>query len=275
MATKTKTQRKNRDEYQALLDNYDLAEWWDEFINTPSKNGTLKYPTVYSFIKKKAKTKKEKEFLWWVLGPPVDSKEKKGHKFEKYPQFDWEAKREKGSWFVSKNVEELKQEVRRSHSAMDAIKAMGEINLDVIGRLKSVAEQIDREFGGKIFLPDLSMKENAFRSKLYFQLQEQLVGLFRECQLMFARTQGIDMERLEGILAMFGPKVIQHLAGASAIQGASEDEHTKSLGTVAEQLNKMLVAKAVDYELQLPSKEMEDVVKKAPITIDIKNKKPN
>lgn len=272
---KSKKVAKVSSSFKSYFDSIDFSEWWEEFAHSVNKNGTQKYQTIYSFIKHKEKAKNKREFLWWILGPEVKLTKDDEHKYKSFSQYDWETKREKGFWYSSSNIEQLKREVKSKHSSMDAIRSMGTVNLDVLGQLQSVSEQLDREYNGRLFLPELSAKENTARVKLYFELKQNLVTMLKEVQLVYAKTQGVDTERLESMLAIMGPAVLAQISGI-ATGGQSS---TGGLDAVGQAIAKMISSKAAAYDLALPDKSMEDAVKEVPGVIElmspVKKRQPN
>lgn len=270
---KAKKVKKKHDSYRTYFDSLDLSEWWDEFANTFEKNGTQKFQTVYSFIKTKTKDKKKRDFLWWILGPKLE--DTTGHALANYSQYDWQEKRERGFWHSSANVEELRKTVKRQHSSLEQVRELGKVNIDFLATLKNVSDQIDREYNGQIFLKSLSAKENAARARLYIELKKDLSEMIKEVQLVFAKTQGVDMERIEGMLQIIGPAMMQRIFGVS--DGEQEPQGRGGLQDVAGKLTKMLMNKAVDYEMTLPDESMNTAVtKEAPVLINVKkNNKVN
>ena len=259
MKTKTKATKKRELTLKEYFDSIDFAEWWEEFATSFQKNGTFKYPTVYSFTKSKAKSKRHKDFLWWVLGPKVElhKDEVIGHKeFESFPQYDWADKREIGFWYSSKNTEAIKKEAQRSFSAMDEVRAIGKLNLDDVGRLKTVIDQLDREYAGQLQLSNLSAKENILRVETYISLRSKFQDLLHRAQVMYAKTRGVDMSQLDSLLAITGSSILGTIAG----KAQDDPAQTKKLGII-DSLNQMMLSKANAYRMDLPDKDAETIIK--------------
>jgi hypothetical protein len=242
------------DSISAYFKAIDFAEWWDEFALAVLKNGSPKFKTIFQFVKTKAKSQKQKEFLWWILGPKV--KENGQHPYSAYDQWDWEEKRDKGFWFSSQNIENLRAEVKRKHSSMEAIRTMGQINIDFIGQLIEVSNQLDREYLGQLTLPNLTAAQNEARINLYLSTKKQIQQMLNEAQLMYSKTQGVDVQRLESFLNVFGTRMADTLAGVSS---DSEQGSRPSMLRTAEQFTKMLAGKAENYDLSIPAKVEEEL----------------
>ena len=164
----------------------------------------------------------------------------------------WVAKRERGFWFSSKNIENIKQDIANKASAYEAVRQAGKVNIDTIALLNSLLKQLDTEFGGRLFLPNLSSKENAMRATLYMNLVEKITTISHAAQIMYARTQGLDLQRLDEFFKMFGSsmgRTAATLMGQSAeVEEGSSNHLKKHFNAVVE----MVMSKSNEYELQLP-----------------------
>jgi hypothetical protein len=260
MKTKKKSKVKPKDKdkvgkIQNYYESLDLQTWWEQFTTKCNENGTLKYPTVWSFISAKTKDKKQRSFLWWLLGPKGESEE-----YKKYPQFDWEDRKEKGHWYNSTNVDKLKKEVKAHTNALDALREVGKVNIDFISRLVHLAQEIDREYLGRLFLPELSQKENTFRVKTYTNLLGDLQLMMDRAQIMFGRTQGMDLERLDTFLEMFGKGMSQAAAQMGFVNAKTIDAEVDPSRSAMQKVMEMVMAKKAAFDLDLPDPEMDEII---------------
>lgn len=263
--SKTKT-RKPVKSLQAYYDQIDFYSWWEQFSLSFQENGQHKYITVHSFIKAKTSDPKKREFLWWVLGPKEG--EPRNKEYAKYPQFDWEHKRGNEFWCSSKNIEDIKHAASHRMSSIDEIKAIGSFNLDGMGRVKRLLDQLDSEFAGRLQLPNFSVKENSIRLNEYLSIRSKLLGQMHEEQMMFAKTRSVDMSQLEALLQIVGPSLIGDVNSEAKL-----DPNTQRQVNAMNELNLMMVEKAKMFNMKLPESHT-DLAKKAssPITIDRKTK---
>lgn len=268
MKTKTKKKASNKifklEEYFESLDLYD---WWEKFSLTFQENGQHKYITVHSFIKSRTSDKRKAAFLWWVLGPKADTP--RYPEFAKFQQFDWEHKREKGFWLDNGKIKEIKQAATSRMSSLDEVKATGAFNLDDMGNVKKLLDQLDSEFGGRLQLPNLSAKENDLRLNNYLSLRGKLQGMLHSAQEMFAKTRNLDMSQLAEMMAIVGPSMIGQMSNESKVS----PEEQKKIDTFSE-LTMMLTRKSAMAGIPMPDADMDKIVKKAssPMVIDRKNK---
>lgn len=251
---------KSKDRLREYYDSLDLRTWWEAFIGDCNENGTPRYPTVWSFISAKAKDKWKRDFLWWILGPIGSSEEYKG-----YDQFDWEAKKEKGFWYNTTNASKLQSEVKAHANALDSLREVGKVNVKFISRLENLANEIDREYSGRLFLPNLTQKENTLRANTYTRLLNELYSMMEKAQIMFGRTQGMDLERLDHFFAMFGKGMGTAaanigLTSAKTIEG--EVTEVNAASTAMTLIANMMAKKAASYEIDLPDPEMNDIITK-------------
>lgn len=257
---------KSKDRLQLFYDSLDFISMWEKFQTAINENGTQKYRTVWSFIKAQTKQKWQRDFLYWILGPLGKSEE-----YKKYDQFNWEQKRVDGFWYNTTNADKLQKSIQAHGNALDSLREVGKVNVEFIERLMTLAKEIDREYLGRLFLPSLSQKENSLRANTYFRLLDQLQTMMNQAQIMFGRTQGMDLERLDEFFKMFGQGMGQAalqmgLANNKTIEGNPQvSKATKAITAIAE----MIAEKSAAYELDLPDKDMEAIV------IDAASKKPS
>lgn len=251
---------------QTYIESIDLFDWWDDFMYATNKNGSIKYPTVWSFIQKKTKIDWQRRMLYWMLGPKVDNKDIAASPYKDYPQYDWYEKRERGYWFGSQNVEDLRKDFANQMSALDKVANLGDVNIDIIGQLRELGKQIQREFGGRLFLPDASIKENMMRANLYMNLQKQFMTMMEQAQKMYSRTQGVDLDGINQFLAMMAAGAGQ-AAGSIGMNrllgdagGKTIDADTLQASETVKQLLQMTMKKSVELNVPLPDPDMEKII---------------
>lgn len=261
------------DKLEAFVDSLDLMTMWESFAHSFNSNGTTKYKTVWSYISSYTKNTKDREVLYWLLGPKVDIGDNERPKF-KLVQYDWEEKRKKGFWYSSENIETLTADIHRKASAYESVRQAGKVNVDIIVMLNGLLKQLEDEFGGRLFLPDLSMKENTMRAQLYMGLVEKITTISNQAQLMYARSQGMDLERLDEFYSMFGTAMGKT---AATLMGTKQEElgdgkGSHHLQSMFSKVVEMTTSKALEYAMPLPNdlaaaiKEVSDQkVKKAKV----------
>lgn len=272
MSSTTTKASKATESFKDYFDSLALYEWWEQFTTSFNDNGTFKYQTVHQFIKVKAKNEKQRKFLWYILGPAIvlEGDETNGHSdYSAFKQFDWADKREQGFWYSNANTEKLKQEATKAYGAMDEVRAVGKVNLDDICRIKTILDQLDREYGGQLNIPSFSSKENALRIATYTSLRSQLQIQLHSAQLMYAKTRGVDMNQLSELVAVAGASILGTLSGHV---GKEDPALTAKIGTM-DKLRDMLLTKSTNYEMPLPDKDMEAIIKDTGRIIHIDQKK--
>lgn len=263
---KTKKPVKSKVKTNSKLASYDSSldyqSMWESFCNSTNKNGTQKYKTVWSFIKAKTKTDWQQKFLWWRIGPKADEI---NAAYKDFSQYDWEAKRERGFWHSDTNIVQLKNEIANKNNALSKIAQVGQLNLDMMSQLKNVIDQLNREYGNQLFLPELDVKENALRLKLFLATHREVAELLQMYQLTFAKTQGIDIQNLSDFLAMFQGGMA-NAAGNNAAANALGFGSGKQIDAESEdsaamrQIASMMIKKAAKQGLPLPDPEMENII---------------
>jgi hypothetical protein len=269
---KKKRLQNKQDKKQAYVDALDLNQLWEDFANSFNKNGTPEFKTAWSFVCKKTKIDWQRKVLYWLIGPAVVVEKGQRPEFN-LPQYDWEEKRKKGFWYSSGNIEALKQDINSKASAYEAVRQAGKVNVTTIVRLNNLLEQLEDEFGGRLMLPGLSMKENALRAQLYMNLVTQVINLSSNAQLMYARTQGLDLERLDAFFAMFGNQMgrtAAMLMGSSTADQGAENP----LRSQFEKVVNLVTNKATEFNLPLPN-DLAAAIKETTVEAKIQKKKPN
>lgn len=238
------------DSYLATLD---LITWWESFNGDCLENGNVRYKTIWSFIIAKTKIQWQRAFLYWILGPIGTS-----DKYKKFDQFDWETKRKNGKWYASPESDRLSKELKSKANALEAMKTVGHVNVSFINRIEALLKELDDEYSGRLFLPSLTAKENTMRAATYFKLLEQAQGMMGQAQIMFGRTHGIDLERLDQFFSMLSQGMGQ-AASTMGFAGSNTVDANPASHTMKRILD-MVVTKAAERELDLPDKQMEDIV---------------
>jgi len=257
--------------HERLLDYFNslnLESWWEQFSMSYTDSGQLKFATVHQFITSKTKDKRKYDFLWWILGPPCDEPRNPEH--APFKQFDWQAKRNNGYWTSSEKLNKIKADVSRCNSAFDEVKAIGAFNLDEMVRFKLMADQLDAEYAGRLNLPNLSAKENSIRLNEYINLKMKLQGLMHNAQQMFAKTRSVDFSALSEMLAIAGTAMLGTMSNTAQV----DPEVQRQLDQM-QSLNKMMLAKSNTYQMDLPDKDANEIIKNINNTITINRKKVN
>jgi hypothetical protein len=253
--TKKSPTRSREKEY---YENLDLRTWWETFSTECLGNGVLRYKTIWSFITVKTKIQWQRDFLWWLLGPKGESQD-----YKDFPQFNWEDRREKGHWYEGDNAKRLAEDISNKRSALDSLKQLGTINLTFISRIEALATEIDREFSGRLFLSDLSLKENSLRVKMYFTYLSQIQGMLNDAQLMYGKSQGLDLERMSDFYALFSKGMSEAAANMGFIDGEVINKPTEAnnkASAALSQIMDMVVNKAAKQGIALPDKDMETII---------------
>jgi hypothetical protein len=241
---------------KVYLGSLDLKEWWEEFATASNKNGTQKFPTVWTFIKHKAKHGWQRDFLYWLIGPPASEGKSP---YPETPQYDWATKRERGFWYSSENIEHLKSEIKRKDTSFARLQTAGESLLDDLAELSELQKQISKEFGGRLFLEKNTAEENSARAHLYLEMRQRVQEMKAHVLQTFAKTQGMDMNQLSNFLELFangmGAAASQQLGygGGKYLPDGDGKGESGSYNSVLRQLCDATLKKAADLELELPS----------------------
>lgn len=235
----------------------DWANMWEEWYLGVDSSGTPKYPTLNSFINAKAESKEQAEFLWYYLGPKDKESEAIAHKYTFAPEpVDWVAKRKSGGWFTDKNIRAISVDVTRRMNALEKLQEAGDkVTLISLVRAGQLAQKIDEDFKGVLFLPGLSFGANEARARLYIELHEKVLNLQAKAQDLFAKSHGINFDDMAGLEHLYVATAMA--AQQRAIEGGViETKDQKVLKAFAE----MTLLKHQRYQLPLPADAEEKIV---------------
>jgi hypothetical protein len=243
----------------------DWSVWWEEFyLSIDSKNRYV-YPSLCRFVQTKSKSREQRKFLMWYLGPVTD--EKPPYTFPGGPRepVDWEGKRQSGGWFSDRNMKALSQELSRRMNALDALRDTGNrYAAHFLRRADQLAAQADEYFRGVLFLPGLNFQEATARAGVYLRFQESLLRYYRDAQEVYARSHGINFEDMSGLV-----KLMEAATVGAAQQAAIEGKETPQQAAISK-LVEMTMAKAGRYSLPLPAEAEQAIID---VVVETQNKK--
>jgi hypothetical protein len=251
---KLKYNKASLTDMKTFFNNTDWMVWWEDFYLSIGFGAESLYRTVRQFAKRKAKSQEQFEFLLWVCGPgPQDpqnptAQEKKLQ--ERWPfakPMNWYQKRETGGWFSPEAILESGKTVKAKLHALESLKEAGDLStLPFLFRLEALAQQLDKEFQGRLFLPRLSTAENESRARLYLSLLERIMQMKATADNMYARSLGVNLDDMDGLT-----RLLTISLGARAIEEQSPEN--KRLGTALTAINSMMLQKAAKHGTPLPA----------------------
>lgn len=228
----------------------DWAEYWEEWFLGVKPDGSRKYIRLRDFIAAHAESKEQETFLIWYLGPETENSKIEGKDYLRFAPapVDWIAHRKSGGWFTNANMRLLSADITRRMNALECLREAGnKVSLHAYLRAGQLAAQIDEAFKGAIFLPGLTMNDNAQRAKLYMELQERALKLQGKAQSLYARSHGVNFDDMAGLVKIMEASALSAQQQA-LISGAAETPVQAALRGIVE----MTVIKAHRYGLKLP-----------------------
>lgn len=172
----------------------ELREWWDEFNTSLDDRGNKKYRSVYQFVKVKAKTKVEQEYLMEMIGPRPQLKE--GRQLRAPWLGDWMLRRSNGYWAPEQpeKIKSLARAVKTKLASWEAVRSAAPYLVQQMARLMRLEEQIDEAFGGQAF--DLDKKpndpENIARFNLIMEFRKKVSDQSMKLMDMWMQIHGVD-----------------------------------------------------------------------------------
>lgn len=147
------------------------AAWWDEFLFSIKENGSPRYPTAWSFAKKKGRTEFEQQVIYRAIGP---ESQPAGTAFDlDVPhQGNWVERRAKGFWVDQEGskAEILRNAIKEKADNLEILRQFTYVPQRFLTQYQRMAEQIVEHFGGQVVSSKLSEKDNFRRAKTLFFL---------------------------------------------------------------------------------------------------------
>jgi hypothetical protein len=222
------------------------SDMWEDWYLSLNEDGGFKYKSIYQFAKNHGESQAQRSFLLWYLGPPVELKEEQ-RESRKYTfvdgPLDWLKKRQNGGWFTGDNVKKLSKELKHRFNVLDKMSAVGDtIGIGFLERAQAIASQLDIEFKG-------SLLNYPGRTKLYLQLQEEVLDYYAKAQKLYCESLGVNLEDMSGLV---------HLMTAAAQQAATRADVAGIQAPSREQAAlksfvEMTMTKAARYQLPMPA----------------------
>jgi len=197
-----------------------LPEWWEEFNSKILSSGKLAYGSVLQFVKAKTRSKTDRQYLYWMIGPKPSSEVKTTNgKYEVPWLGDWGKRRKNGYWTEDNHlpIQQLKKALKANKQAADTVKASAPFLIQDLMRINKRIGQLDDLFGGNPFVVAESpnSKGNITRFKTYItmykMLWKQKIAIVHEIM----RIMGINPQRPNEMWGM------TQLAGVAGQIGAS------------------------------------------------------
>lgn len=232
------------------------AMWEEWYYGVDAKNNWV-YKTIRQFAVHNSKSKTQFRFLVWYLGPDLGEGTPEEYDFIKTGPVDWLDKRNNGGWFTKDNLKQVRHEITKRSSAIDRLAEVGNLtSLTHVLRAEELAVSIDNYFRGAMCIPGLTMKEQVERMNTYLEFQERLLNYAEKAQNVYAKSQGIDMNNLDGVMQIILAPVLQQAAQQTNLVGGDIGGRDSR---VISKLVDMVVSKADRYNLKLP-KPFEDKI---------------
>jgi hypothetical protein len=242
--------------------NINWAEWWEDWYTSLNEHGGYRYQKLRDFIRARAKSEEQRRFLFWYLGEEdeQDSHERSVYPFATCPQ-DWLRRRAQSGYLSETNLIKFGAEIRRRMGALAALKEVGDrVILNSLARAEKMAQQLDEEMGGRLFLPQLSAEGNAARAQLYLGLHGKLLNHKKQAQDMYARAHGVNFDDMAGLMSLMQASVISSTPDR-------QDPRQRALQAMSD----LMVEKATRLKLPLPE-DAEAIIVDASEVVEQKKK---
>lgn len=229
-----------------------LDVWWNEFFASRNKDGSLKYPTAWNFIKSKTDDDQERTWLWQAIGPKpiVDTRKKCS-----VPHLgDWQKTRGLMLTVENPEVKGMQKILDQRLDGLEAGRGVAQVVLKLIGEYLGYSEKIAQVFGNDPVLEELSPEKNEERAKIFFGLKSRVHSKLMEFLELYLKCHGItqdDMTVLANAAAVGANAALKGAAvGAMVAQPQSP---------VLQQMMESFAEKARIFKMPLPDGEVIEV----------------
>lgn len=230
----------------------DWEEWYHEFATEHNaRGGSYRYVSAFEFAKNKSSVRAIRDLILHVIGPVVPGKPPM---FRDIPQYDWERRRKAGFWLGPEPLgTKIATIVAQADNLDEAKHSARATLLPLLLQVGAMFDKIEQAFGGQIFLPNASMKDNDNRASLYMRLCDQAINGTIRLQEAYSRALGINISDLQGTI-MLRDNVASKIEGkGSELAGAKG-----ILGKIIE----MTVDKGYVHNIPLPDPDMAEIAAK-------------
>lgn len=234
---------------------YKYTDWsklWEQFYLSVDSHNQPKYKTLFAFVKEVAKSKDQRKFLSWYLGPvDEDSKDYKDqaklYSFVPDGAVDWLKRRDTGGWHTEETLKRFTKEIRNKWNALESLREAGNtLILPSLVRYEHLSQQLDDAFKGTFFIPGISFKEMEERAEAYLKLHSRLLDLKGSAQDLYAKAHGINFADMSGLVQIMTAQAMA--ASQKQLQEGGASKHNAVLTSLVD----MITEKAAIYKMPLP-----------------------
>lgn len=240
------------DPRQFFIDQ-DWEVWFHEFATErQSRGGGYRYVSTFEFAKAKSSNRVIRDLILHVIGPVAAGKTPM---YKDIPQYDWERRRKAGFWLGPEPLKDKIEAIVAQADTIDEVKSSARSALlPLLLQTAAMFDKIEAAFGGQIFLPNGTLKDNEARASLYMRLSDQAINGTIRIQEAYSRALGINMSDMQGT-------ILFHEAAASRISGKSHelDGARSVIGKILE----MTIDKGHTHGIPLPDPDMADIALKS------------
>lgn len=181
--------------------------WHEEFCQSRMPNGGLRYPTVYSFAKAKAKNEDERRWIQEAISPEPELKE--GQKRGAMPWLgDWLKQRRAGLLIPHDRAESLERVLKERVNGLELTRIVSGFSVEWMRMVDRVRAQLDDFYGDQVFQPHLSMKENERRVAAYVKILMQTQEMSSTACRDFLACHGIHRDNITILARLEATRVL-------------------------------------------------------------------
>jgi hypothetical protein len=238
-------------EPQEFFEATDWEGWFHEFATERvSRGGGYRFASTFEFAKVKGVSRQQRDLILHIIGPVVVGKTPM---FKNIPQYDWEKRRKDGFWLGPESLKSKIDGIIKESDTIDVLKLSAQTALlPLLLQVSAMFDKIEAAFGGQLFLPGASMKDNDNRASLYMRLCDQAINGTIKLQEAYARALLINVNDMPGMV------ILRENISTSKISDKSGELTGAKL--ILSNIIEMTSVKGRAHNLPLPDPEIAEVV---------------
>jgi len=189
---------------------YRHTDWsglWDKFYRTVDERGAWKYDRLWDFCKAVAESQRQRDFLFWYLGP-ADKDWANTEEGKRWPfitptgPVDWVHRRNTGGWDSPEIIKKFSRDLARRAQALETLQETATWAGYYIERAIEMDKRLEKEFRGTFFVEGLDFAANIARAREYLNLKERIQNYFGVAHERYARALGINLDDVGGLVKL-------------------------------------------------------------------------
>jgi len=198
-------------------------EWWMEFMTSRTHNGSMVYPTAWSFARKKATSNKELEVIYKAIGPkpisiPREALPKITHQGIPFLG-DWQQMRARTYFYDNESVDKMRVILTTKLDGLEAGRGAATLVLEVLSKWMSYDSKLDEAFEGTPIVIGLSPLKQQARVEAFLKWKKETAEIITMLLRLYLACQGIAPDAVNDLATV--AQVVGNASARAALSGVN------------------------------------------------------